>query len=142
MCNFNKSYLPPKSSSGVDAYRPAWRYFYGARWLPSQTFAKGQSVISVATTVNAKGEECVLAVTDGGISLITMEMWTLKKKAEWYQAMVEPRHDRFGMVCSCSLKSFGNLSSWTEDASVNSGLWTSIYLGSQIFRYAVTKVFS
>src|SRR5262249_11247432 len=49
------------------------------------------------------------------------------------------RHNRRGYVTECSLKHPGDLSSFVYEASDNDGLWTSLYLAAQCFRYAATK---
>lgn len=128
-------------AQGADPQDPAWRYFFGARWLPGQTFDQGQRVVSLAVSREAVGvDETAVVVTDGGLAVVRQETgWTLRRKADHYQAMVKPRHDRLGYVCSCGLGAFGDLSSWQPQADENSGLWTSMYLASQAFRYAVTK---
>jgi hypothetical protein len=125
---------------GPARFQPDWKYYYGPRWLPWPLFSSGQSIVSIATTLNNAGDESTLIVTPTGISLITIESWTLADKAEFYQRMIVPRHDRFGLVEGCSLRSWGNVSSWVGGPDDNSGLWTSIYVVSQCFRYAVTKV--
>lgn len=51
---------------------------------------------------------------------------------------VEPRHNRWGLVSSCGLRSYGNLSSWEPEVGESDGLWTGVYLAGQCFRYAVT----
>jgi hypothetical protein len=133
--------LRHRPEAAADDQDPAWRYFFGARWLPGKGFDQGQSVVSLAVSHGgADVDETAVAVTDGGLSIVRQESgWTLKRKAEHYQAMVKPRHDRLGYVCSCNLGAFGDLSSWQPQADENSGLWTSMYLASQVFRYAVTK---
>ncbi|ELR12782.1 uncharacterized protein ACA1_093180 [Acanthamoeba castellanii str. Neff] len=111
-------------AQGADPQDPAWRYFFGARWLPGQTFDQGQRVVSLAVSREAVGvDETAVVVTDGGLAVVRQETgWTLRRKADHYQAMVKPRHDRLGY------------------ADENSGLWTSMYLASQAFRYADPEV--
>ncbi len=55
------------------------------------------------------------------------------------QALVEPRHDRYGLVADCNLKTRGNTSDYEKHDNDNDGLWTSMYVASQCFRYAVTR---
>lgn len=106
-----------------------WRYFFGYRFLP------GNYTYSLAVD----NSNMVYVVMEQGIGILHYEKWTLQQKADWYQSLVEPRHDRFGFVSYCILQKFGALSSYEKVADESDGLWTSIYLGAQAFRYAVTK---
>lgn len=58
-------------------------YFYGPRWHP------GGSVLGFASA----GVNVTLVLTDGGISVVRQELWTLQQKATHYQAMLG-RHTR------------------------------------------------
>lgn len=118
-------------------YRGQWRYYYGPRWLPSINFQVGQSVVSVAT-MESHVDTGIIA-TDLGLSIIRWNVWTLEKKANYYQQMIYPRHDRFGLVSGVSLNKFGDLSTYFKRDDDNDGLWTSTYVAAQCFRYAVTK---
>ncbi len=51
---------------------------------------------------------------------------------------VQTRHNRFGIVAECALSSFGDLPSCTNGPSANNGLWTSLLVGAETFRYLVT----
>jgi hypothetical protein len=105
-----------------------WRYLFGPRWLA------GESVRSLAVV-----NESVVVVTEGGISWIAHEEWTLAQKAAHYQAVLSSRHDRHGMTAECQLISFG-----APDAGCistdndNNGLWTSLVVAAEYFRYRVT----
>lgn len=115
-----------------------WKYYYGPRWLPGRGFTKGQNV-SAITSLTLSPQETLVIVTDTGMSIITFKRMTLKQKADHYQSLVYPRHDRYGLTSNVGLQKFGDLSSYVKQTSDNDGLWTSIYLASQCFRYAVTK---
>lgn len=52
--------------------------------------------------------------------------------------VVQTRHNRFGIVSGCSLSSFGDLPSCTDGPDENNGLWTSLVVGAESFRYLVT----
>lgn len=97
-------------------------------------------MVSLSVADDLDADETAVVITDGGMAIIRQESgWTLTRKAEYYQAMVRPRHDRVGYVCSCNLGSFGDLSTWRAQDDENSGLWTSMYVAAQAFRFAVTK---
>ena len=107
----------------------SWKYYYGPRWH------WGESIRSIA----AQSDGTVWLVSDKGLSKIQFAEWTLRRKADHYESMVRPRHDRFGLTADCSLKTFGDLNTYVQHDSDNDGLWTSIYLAAECFRYAVTK---
>jgi hypothetical protein len=75
-----------------------WRYFYGNRYLP------GDSNVSQVVTISPT---LTLAVTDGGLSFLASETWTLAQKADHYDQILL-RHDRHGLVSDCPLASFGD----------------------------------
>jgi len=63
-------------------------YHYGPRWLP------GDRVSAISGV-----ERSVLVVTEGGVSLVRAEEWTLEGKADYYQKMLA-RHIRPpGVLC-------------------------------------------
>jgi len=106
-----------------------YNYYYGERWLP------GNRVLDIA-----KGpENSVLILTDRGLGQICFKEITLQKKAIFFEEQVRLRHIRYGFNATLSGITNGNLSTGYLEDSDNDGLWTSMYLGSQVFRYAVTK---
>lgn len=115
-----------------------FRYFNGPRYMTDEAFGPGNAVKDVATG-SWKGKECALMLTGTGLSLFHFESMTLADKAARFQQQVYPYHDRFGLTASCSLRKFGDLSSYELRDSENDGLWTSMYLASQALRYAVTQ---
>eukprot|EP01125_Pyxidicula_operculata_P019701 TRINITY_DN7161_c0_g1_i1.p1 TRINITY_DN7161_c0_g1~~TRINITY_DN7161_c0_g1_i1.p1 ORF type:complete len:757 (+),score=117.74 TRINITY_DN7161_c0_g1_i1:13-2283(+) len=114
-----------------------WNYYYGSRYLPFTSANGDQPIISL--TVNPANPDTTLLVTSTGLSLIKFKKWTLKEKADYFQTFVAPRHNYYGLVASSSLTQFGNPATLQQEPSDNDGLWSSIYLVSQCFRYAVTK---
>ena len=59
--------------------------------------------------------------------------------AFWIVEIIEARHNRRGMINASHLEIPGDLSTSTTVNQDNDGLWTSTYLASESFRYAVTK---
>ncbi|SHJ07723.1 hypothetical protein SAMN05444280_110119 [Tangfeifania diversioriginum] len=106
-----------------------FNYYYGERWLP------GNRVTDIA----AGPDNSVLVLTDKGLGRICFKEITLYKKALYFEDQVRHRHIRHGFNAELSGMENGNLSTGHLDDSDNDGLWTSMYLGSQVFRYAVTK---
>jgi hypothetical protein len=64
---------------------------------------------------------------------------TLYDKAVFFEKQVRTRHIRNGFNASLDNMEKGNLSTGYLADSDNDGLWTSMYLGGEIFRYVVTK---
>ena len=108
-----------------------WQYFAGRRWLPDD------SVQNIIVEKTAPGRS-VWVRTRTGVSHLEWRPMTLAEKARSFEARVEARHVRHGMVADCGLRTPGDLTaSFTYDND-NDGLWTSIYLAAQCHRYAVT----
>lgn len=106
-----------------------FNYYYGERWLP------GNRVIDISEGP----DHSVLVLTDRGLGQIVLKETTLAEKAEYFEKQVRLRHIRNGFNATLSGMESGNLSTGHLDDSDNDGLWTSMYLGSQVFRYAVTQ---
>ena len=104
-------------------------YFASKRWLPSD------SVIRIA-----KGpENSVLILTTGGLGKICFPRMTLHEKALFFEKQVRERHIRTGFNATVSGMINGDVTTGSMEDSDNDGLWTSMYLGGEAFRYAVTK---
>ncbi|TDE11653.1 hypothetical protein [Dyadobacter psychrotolerans] len=104
-------------------------YYNGERWLP------GNKVLHIS-----KGpENSVLILTTAGLGQIAFKEMTLEEKALYFEEQVRLRHNRDGFNATLRGMSNGNLSTGFMEDSDNDGLWTSMYLGGEIFRYAVTK---
>ena len=107
---------------------PRWRYFYGPRWLV------GSSVRSIA----AVGESAVV-VSDGGVTWLSQVNFSLAHKAAVMDSAL-PRHNRHGLVAECEMASFGDVdASCFNHDSDNNGLWTSLVVGAEYMRHAVTR---
>ncbi len=106
-----------------------FNYYHGERWLP------GNTVKHIAP--GKKGS--VLILTDAGLGEIHFKPMTLHEKAMYYEKQVRDRHIRFGFNATLNNMEKGNIDSGILDDSDNDGLWTSMYLGGEAFRYAVTQ---
>ncbi len=109
-----------------------WQYFHGRRWL------QDNSVQSIHVDESGAGRK-VWVRTRTGVSLIQWRPMTLEQKAQLFDARIEARHVRHGMVADSRLATPGDLSSNVPFSNDNDGLWTAMYLGAQAYRYAVTK---
>lgn len=106
-----------------------FNYYASERWIPSD------KVVHIA-----KGDEdAVLILTEKGLGKLVFTKMTLQEKALFYEKQVRTRHIRNGFNGTLARMKNGNLSTGTLQDSDNDGLWTSMYLGGQIFRYAATK---
>jgi len=119
------------TSSGAFMLRADGKYNYynGERWLP------GNRIYDIAQGPDGS----VLILTDKGLGQICFKNQTLEEKALYFETQVRQRHIRNGFNASWDGLKHGNLATGYLSDSDNDGLWTSMYLGGEIFRYAVTK---
>jgi hypothetical protein len=104
-------------------------YYSSERWIPSE------KVVDIA-----KGpENSVLILTDKGIGQIFAKQMTLNEKAAFFEKQVRDRHLRHGFNANIGAMVNGDVTSGRLEDSDNDGLWTSMYLAAETFRYAVTK---
>lgn len=104
-------------------------YYASQRWLPSDP------IIDIA-----KGpDSSVLLLTDGGLGIIHFKEMTLHEKAMFYEQQVRDRHIRNGFNATLVGMENGDLSTGYLGDSDNDGLWTSLYLAAEAFRYATTS---
>jgi len=104
-------------------------YYASERWLPSDT------VVSIAPGP----EESVLILTRKGLGKICFGKMTLYDKAMFFEKQVRERHIRTGFNATVSGMAKGDVTTGSLEDSDNDGLWTSMYLAGETFRYAVTK---
>lgn len=120
-----------------------WQYFYLQRYLPGESHV-------VALSVTA---DVAVVATDGGLALLEAQPWTLAKKAALFEDVLV-RHDRdgvgtvlpwwlsvtllAGLVSGCTLPAFGDLSTCTNHDDDNNGLWTSVVVAAEAYRFAAT----
>jgi hypothetical protein len=104
-------------------------YYASRRWLPSDKVAD----------LSAGPEGSVLILTDKGLSQICFRQTTLADKALFYERQVRERHIRLGFNSTLGRMKDGDLSTGSLEDSDNDGLWTSMYLGAEVFRYAATR---
>ena len=112
----------------------AWRVFNSARYMPNRN--SFVNVVSLAVFGST-----AVGVTNQGLAILRFEMWTLEEKARHFQDFFNQtnRHDKYGLVSVCSMSSWGDSRTCVKKPDDNDGLWTSLYLSSQIFRYKVTQ---
>lgn len=106
-----------------------FNYYFGERWLP------GNQVKHISKAY----DNSILILTDAGLGQIIFKEMTLYDKAMYYEKQVRDRHIRLGFNASFDNMKKGNIASGRLSDSDNDGLWTSMYLAGEIFRYSVTK---
>jgi hypothetical protein len=104
-------------------------YYASERWIPSDT------VINIARGP----ENSVLILTNRGLGKICFKEMTLYDKAMFFEKQVRERHIRNGFNATVSSMVKGDVTTGSMEDSDNDGLWTSMYLAAETFRYAVTK---
>ena len=103
-------------------------YYAGKRWIPSD------NVVDIS-----KGpDNSILILTDKGLGQIDRKEMTLYDKAMFFEKQVRERHIRFGFNATVSGMTNGDVTTGSLETSDNDGLWTSMYLAGEVFRYAVT----
>ena len=83
-------------------------------------------------------DQSILILTQKGLSKISFKLMTLESKAAYFQEIQRKRHIRYGLESAVKLNVAGDLSTATLIDTDNDGLWTSMYLASELFRYAST----
>lgn len=104
-------------------------YYASKRWIPSDLvndIAKGP-------------ENSILILTDKGLGKICRKEMTLYDKAMYYDKQVRDRHIRNGFNAGIVGMVDGDVTSGYMRTSDNDGLWTTMYLAGEVFRYSVTK---
>ncbi|MDX1364024.1 MAG: hypothetical protein R3243_07390 [Arenibacter latericius] len=106
-----------------------FNYYYGKRWLPG----------NIVHNISKANDGSILVLTDAGLGQIVFEEMTLFDKAQYYEKQVRHRHIRLGFNSTLVDLDNGNIDSGRLSDSDNDGLWTTMYLAGQAFRYSVTK---
>lgn len=104
-------------------------YYASKRWLLDD------SVVDMAPGP----ENAVLVLTRTGLNVIHFRNMTLAGKAEHFDRIMRQRHIRYGFNSALAMSEPGDLSTASLIDTDNDGLWTAMYLASELFRYAATK---
>ncbi len=116
------------TSNGAIRKDAKWHYFGGKRWLPDNSV---NDILPV-------GENAVWIATSKGISEIAKVNYNFVQKAAYFDKRLNQRHLHHNLVSDCNFKAPGDTASWSCHTNDNDGLWTSIYLAAESFRYATT----
>ncbi|MEL6255199.1 MAG: hypothetical protein AAFR87_24535, partial [Bacteroidota bacterium] len=102
-------------------------YYYGNRWLADNKVKH----------ISQGPDSSVLLLSETGLAQLVYKPMTLAQKADYFEKQVRERHIRFGFNAEIVGLQQGIPSSGRLKDSDNDGLWTGMYLASQVFRYAV-----
>jgi len=126
---FTNNQLWFSTSDGAFREEPGrYRYFEGPRWLESNQ----------VTDLKADAAGNIYLLSPTGLTKIEFVATTMAAKAAKIQDDIRKYHLRYGFVCEIDYGKPGDLSSARTTDNDNDGLWTTLYLGSQAFRYATT----
>jgi hypothetical protein len=107
-----------------------WRVFHSRRWLPSD------DVRGISLTESG---DAVVQTAEGFVELSRRET-SLAAKMLSIDAMLQEHHVRDGFISEITLETPGDLSTKRmQESNDNDGLWTSMYVAAEAFRYAATK---
>lgn len=112
----------PGAAAGARSY-----YFEGRRYLPDD---------DVRGIVAGRNHAWIRTRT--GIAYIGFEPYSLERKSVLFEQRIAQRHYRYGLVSPCDLLRPGDPASFRMTPNDNDGLWTSIYVAAECFRYATT----
>ena len=104
-------------------------YYASERWLDQNR------IIDMAADNNGN----LYFLTSTGLNKVEFVRETLAEKAQFLQNNLRKYHLRYGFSSASRLIEPDDPTTMRLDDDDNDGLWTSFYLGSQAFRYAVTK---
>lgn len=104
-------------------------YYASKRWLDQD------KIIDMAADSNGN----LYFLTTTGLNKVQFVQETLAEKAEFLQDNLRKYHLRYGFSSASRLVDPDDPTTMRLNDDDNDGLWTSFYLGSQAFRYAVTK---
>ncbi len=105
-----------------------FRYFAGRRWL----------LDNHVTNIWGDASGRVWLKTSKGISSIQEKLITLGAKAKYFNDLTQKYNNRRGFINERTLKNPGTLEGSTFEVSDNDGLWNSIYVAAQAYRFAAT----
>lgn len=108
---------------------PGYRYYASKRWLNEDN----------VTGITSDSRDNVYFLTPTGLNKIEFRQETLKEKATYYQNKIRQRHIRYGFIANSTMTEQGKVETGQMTDTDNDGLWSAFYLGSQVFRYAVTR---
>jgi hypothetical protein len=121
------------SKSGLFTRKPSeerWRLFHSRRWLLNDD----------VTDLSVNQDGAVSALTPSGISRLVPQSQTLAAKIDAIEAIIRQHHVRDGLITSIVVNKPGDIQSgYVQPDNDNDGLWTSLYVAAETFRFGVTR---
>jgi hypothetical protein len=114
----------------------SFHYFLGKRWLPGDV-VKGVAVVPRDEPAAGLQPFSVYAATDSGLARIDYDVWTLRKKADYYEKHLHAWNQK-RMAFTHKLEWDGPTETWMREVSDNDVGWSTHWWAAQAFRYAVT----
>lgn len=106
-----------------------WRLFHSRRWLPADD----------VTDISVADDGAVWVKTAAGTAKLSQQTTTLDAKMAAILKELRARHLREGLAGAIHGNPPGEPhGDWTQDTDDNDGLWTSLYVAAEAFRYGVT----
>ncbi len=106
-----------------------WRLFHSRRWLPADD----------VQDLSISAEGAVVVKTSAGFGKLLAQKRSLEEKMASINDMLQKHHLRNGLVTHISLREPGNLATASvQPTNDNDGLWTSLYVAAEAFRYGAT----
>lgn len=106
----------------------SWRYYAGRRWLDD----------NLVNDILPLDSNRVWVATSAGINELRKMPMTLEQKAKFFEKRLNERHLHHGFAAECRFKTLSDTTTFTHSTNDNDGLWSSIYLAAESFRYAVS----
>ena len=119
------------TNDGAYKQEPAgtYRYYASKRWLNENKI----------TGISSDSKGNVYLLTPTSLNKIEFISQTLLQKATYFQDEIRQRHIRYGFISNVTFTKPGDVATAQLTDTDNDGLWSAFYLGSQAFRYSVTK---
>lgn len=112
-----------------------WAYYHGNRYLSDNSVS---FIVSTGDVFSNTGTGVALVGSATGFSLLELSAWTLADKAKAMGTFQLPRHSRYGLVSEAQLYSYGRTDKFFNDCNDNDGLWTSMHVMGESYRFMVT----
>jgi hypothetical protein len=119
----------PRGLMQLAPHQSRWRLFHTRRWLPDDR------VLDLAVAADGS----VWVRTPAGTGRLFTRSITLDAKMAEIHAALRAHHVWKGLVKDIVLNRPGNVAAgYVQPSSDNDGLWTSLYVGAEAFRYGTT----
>ena len=106
----------------------SWHYFAGRRWLDDNH----------VTDLLVLDSHRIWVATTSGINQLERMPMSLAQKAAYFESRLNERHLHHNFASELRFSHPNDTISYTHSSNDNDGLWSSIYLAAESFRYAVT----